>query len=102
MEKIELPDECKVILLAISRTGFIMPNHMDDTDKWLDVLSLYGFVQGPKNEQQQYIRAELTQKGKVYLTLNPELKNPSFWDDKHAIVDHVFNILGLMNPFQWG
>ena len=37
MEKIELPDECKVILLAISRTGFIMPNHMDDTDKWLDV-----------------------------------------------------------------
>ena len=52
MEKIELPDECKVILLAISRTGFIMPNHMDDTDKWLDVLSIYGFVQGPKNEQQ--------------------------------------------------
>jgi len=100
MEKIELPDECKVILLAMSKTGSIMPNHMDDTDKWLEVLSLYEFVQGQKNEQHQYIRAELSQKGKVYLTLNPELKDPSFWDDKHAIVDHIFNILGLMNPFQ--
>lgn len=77
-----------------------MPNHIDDTDKWLEVLSLYGFVQGQKNERHQYIRAELSQKGKVYLTLNPELKDPSFWDDKHAIVDHIFNILGLMNPFQ--
>ncbi len=41
MEKIELPDECKVILLAMSKTGFIMPNHIDDTDQWLDVLSLF-------------------------------------------------------------
>lgn len=77
MEKIELPDECKVILLAMSRTGFIMPNHVDDTDKWLEVLSLYEFIQGQRNEQHRYIRAELTRKGKVYLTLNPELKNPS-------------------------
>ena len=29
---------------------------------------------------------------------NPKLKDPSFWDDKHALVDHVINIIGAIIP----
>lgn len=99
MDKIDLPNECKVLMLAMSKRSYIEPNHEDDIDKWLEVLEYHELITGTKNEQDLYIDAELTQKGHVYITLNPELKNPSFWDDKHAIVDHIFNLLGLLKPW---
>lgn len=97
MEKIELPDECKALLLAMAKVPHVCPNHKDDTDKWLEVLSYYGLVEGTRNSQGEYILARLSQKGKTYLTLNPELKNPSFWDDKHAIISHICNLFGIIN-----
>lgn len=99
MEKIDLPNECKAFMLAMSEHSYIEPNHNDDTDKWLEVLEYYGLIKGIKNEQDLYIIAELTQNGRVYMTLNPDLKNPSFWDDKHAVVDHIFNLLGILKPW---
>lgn len=99
MDKIELPNECKALMLAMSEHPHIEPNHKDNSDKWLEVLEYYGLIKGMKNEQDLYIIAELSQKGRVYMTLNPELKNPSFWDDKHAVVDHIFNLLGLLKPW---
>lgn len=99
MDKIELPNECKALMLAMSGKPHIEPNHKDDTDKWLEVLEYYELISGAKNEQGLYMIAELSQKGRVYMTLNPELKNPSFWDDKHAVADHVFNLLGLLKPW---
>lgn len=98
MEKIELPDECKALMLAMSNVPHIEPNRDEDLDKWLRVLEYYELVKGIKNEQDNYIIAELSDKGKVYLTLNPKLKNPSMWDDKHAIIDHVFDLLNLIKP----
>ena len=99
MDKIELPNESKALLYAMSEHSHIKPNLNDDTSKWLDVLSYYELIEGTKDEQGKFITVSLSQKGKVYLTLNPELKNPSFWDDKHAVVDHIFNLLGLIKPF---
>ena len=99
MEKIELPNECKALMFAMSNVSHIQPNRNDNSDQWLRVLEYYGLVKGVKNEQDNYIMAELSDKGKVYLTLNPKLKDPSFWDDKHAIIDHVFNLIGAIKPF---
>jgi hypothetical protein len=83
----------------MSEHSHIEPDLGDDTSKWLEVLSYYDLIEGTKNEQDKFIIAFLSQKGKVYLTLNPELKNPSFWDDKHAVIDHVFSLIGLIKPF---
>lgn len=99
MDKIELPDECKALMLAMSKESHIEPNHNDNSDQWLCVLEYYGLITGVKNEQDCYIIAQLSDKGKVYLTLNPKLKDPSFWDDKHAVIDHVFNLIGAIKPF---
>jgi hypothetical protein len=99
MEKIELPDECKALLYAMSENLHIEPDLGDDTSKWLEVLSCYELIEGIKNEQGKFIIASLSQKGKAYLALYPDLKNPSFWDDKHAVIDHVFSLIGLIKPF---
>lgn len=98
MDKIKLPEECKALLYYMSDKTHIEPEHNVESDKWLEVLEYYELVTGVKNEQGHFIIAELTPKARVYMLENPKLKDPSFWDDKHALVDHVINIIGAIIP----
>ena len=98
MDKIKLPEESKALLFLMSDKSHIEPNISGEATKWLDVLEYYGFIKGTKNMQGNYIIAEITQKGKVYLIENPKLKDPSFWDDKHKLLDHLIGIIGIIKP----
>lgn len=98
MEKIELPDECKFILLCIANKSF-RPTLKEEEKGWLAILEKEGLIELIKDAKGGCITSKLTTNGRAYLTANPKLKNPSFWDDKHALVDHLINFVGLIKPF---
>ena len=98
MEKIELPDECKFILLCIANNTF-HPTLKEEEKGWLAILEHEGLIKQIKDAKGGCIISELTTKGRAYLAANPKLKNPSFWDDKNALVDHLINLVGLIKPF---
>ncbi len=92
MSKSQLPDECKLILVAINNRTF-HPSFSPKEKGWLAILEEESLITVTKDTQGGYIKGELTNKGLAYLTQNPELKNPSFWDDKHAVIDHFINVI---------
>lgn len=98
MEKIELPDECKFILVSIANKTF-KPTFKPEENGWLAILENENLIKLTKDSKGGYITGKLTTRGLAYLTSNPKLKNPSFWDDKHALVEHLINIIGLIKPF---
>lgn len=98
MEKIELPDECKFILLSIANKKF-QPTLKEEEKGWLAILENEGLIEQKKDAKGGCIVSRLTTKGIAYFADNPQLKNPSFWDDKHALVDHLINFFGLIKPF---
>ena len=98
MNKIELPDESKLLFVGIANKKF-KPTFKQEETAYLSVLEDNRLIKQKKDEQGNCIQAELTTKGLAYITMNPQLKNPSFWDDKHAVVDHVINFIEALNPF---
>lgn len=98
MERIELPDECKFVFISIANKTF-QPTLKEEEKGWLAILESEGLIKQIKDTNGGCITSELTTKGRAYLAANPKLKDPSFWDDKHALVDHLINFLGLIKPF---
>lgn len=92
MDKIQLPDESKFILVGIAKHLFC-PSHTPEENGWIAILEEENLISVTKDTVGGYIKGELTTKGRAYLATNPELKNPSFWDDKHAVVDHFINVI---------
>lgn len=92
MDKIQLPDESKFILVAINNHTF-KPSFTPEEKGWIAILEEENLVTITKDTQGGYIKGKLTTHGLAYLTQNPELKNPSFWDDKHAVIDHFINVI---------
>ena len=98
MDKSELPDESKLLFVGIANKKF-KPTLKQEETAFLSVLEKNGLIKQVKDSQGNCIKTELTTEGLAYITMNPQLKNPSFWDNKHAVVDHVINFIGALNPF---
>lgn len=89
MEKINLPKSCKKILRAIKNNEYDRIPVQDTAD--LLFLENNGLVRVVWCEFGYAVIANLTEKGIIYLHINPKLKNPSIFEDKN---------FGLIQQFQ--
>ena len=82
MDKIELTTKSKRILLALSKNEELEYKDSDENDYLLleqeGLINLDWTFDGPL--------PDITNKGKAYVHVNPELKNPSIWDDKKYLI----------------
>ena len=93
MEKIKLTKRGKEILLLLSEKKY-KPQEMDKEE--LNLLTIEGLGKGNKISGDVYITYQLTDYGKAYLLSNPQLKNPSIFDDKKYIVTTIISIIALI------
>lgn len=92
MEKKELTKNAKLFLRAISQGKEIPVN--DSTQRDLILLKEEGLIRF-QIAMEGYEYPEITQKGIVYIHMNPELKNPSIWDDKKYWITTAISVIAL-------
>ncbi|MDE5783044.1 MAG: hypothetical protein K2H97_01800 [Prevotella sp.] len=92
MEKIKLTKRGREILLLIKENRY---NLTKSDYEELNLLTVEGLGQGTKAYGDSYINYRLTDKGRAYLLSNPQLKNPSIWDDKKYIITTGVAIIAL-------
>ena len=93
MEKTELTYKAKLVLRVINsgrNFPFIKPFRDD-----LILLQEEGLISLIKSED-DHLYAYLTSKGVKYLLLNPDLKNPSIWDDKKYWITIGISVVALI------
>lgn len=95
MEKITLNDNCKKLLKEIKSGSYqnIIESDIED----LEFLKTMGLIDAVAITPEYVVR--LTDKGKAYLHSNPDLKNPSIWDDKKYWINTAISILALIVAF---
>ena len=95
MEKITLNDNCKKLLKEIKSGSYqnIIESDIED----LEFLKTMGLIDAVAITAEYVVR--LTDKGKAYLHSNPDLKNPSIWDDKKYWINTAISILALIVAF---
>ena len=92
MDKIALNDNCKKLLKEIKSGSYqnIIESDIEDL-KFLKTMGLINAVA----ISPEYV-VSLTDKGGAYLHSNPNLKNPSIWDDKKYWINTAISILALI------
>ena len=94
MERIYLTKSCKRILQAIKNKKYSNIPKNDTED--LLLLEQMGLVDVKWCEFGFAIIVNLSNKGVAYMRVNPELKNPSIWDDKKYWINTVISVLALI------
>ena len=93
MEKIKLNDNCKRLLKEIKSGSYQVGLDSDFED--LNILNTEGFIKATRTLK-GYVITGLTDKGRAYLHSNPDLKNPSIWDDKKYWINTAISIFALI------
>ena len=93
MKKIKLNDNCKRLLREI-KSGIYREGIKSDLED-LNLLKTLGFINSVKTKD-SYVVIGLTDEGSAYLHSNPNLKNPSIWDDKKYWINTAISILALI------
>ena len=92
MEKIALNDNCKAIINAIKNDTYEERN-ADSED--INLLHTLGFIDVTSTKDGDFVDG-LTDKGREYLHSNPDLKNPSIWDDKKYWINTAISFAALI------
>ena len=92
MDKITLNDNCKRLLKEIKRGSYqdILEPDIED----LNFLKTKGLINAVAITPDYVV--SLTDKGKAYLHSNPNLKNPSIWDDKKYWITTAISFAALI------
>lgn len=93
MEKITLNDNCKRLLKAIKDDGYQVASKSDIED--VMTLKALGLIDIIQTKDGIFIDG-LTDEGRVYLHSNPDLKNPSIWDDKKYWINTAISVFALI------
>ena len=94
MEKIYLPKSCKKILRKIQNNEYDRIPVQDTAD--LLFLEHNGLVRVVWCEFGYAAIANLTEKGIIYLHINPKLKNPSIFEDKKFWINTAISVAALV------
>lgn len=93
MEKIKLNDNCKRLLNEIKNGSYQVASDSDTDDViTLNVLGIIDITQ----TKDGIIIDGLTDEGRVYMHSNPDLKNPSIWDDKKYWINTAISVFALI------
>lgn len=93
MEKIKLNDNCKRLLKEI-KSGLYQDILEPDIED-LNFLKTEGLIDAVVITTDFMVKG-LTDKGRAYLHSNPNLKNPSIWDDKKYLINTVISLIALV------
>ena len=93
MDKITLNDNSKRLLKEIKSGSYQEGLESDLED--LNFLKTRGFIKATPTFS-GYIITGLTDEGKAYLHSNPNLKNPSIWDDKKYWINTAISFAALI------
>jgi hypothetical protein len=93
MEKIKLNDNCKRLLKEIKNGSY--QEGLDSDLEDLNLLDTMGFINATKTFS-GYVVTGLTDEGRAYLHSNPDLKNPSIWDDKKYLINTAISVIALV------
>lgn len=93
MEKIKLNDNCKRLLKEIKSGSY--QEGLDSDLEDLNLLDTMGFINATKTFS-GYVVTGLTDEGRAYLHSNPDLKNPSIWDDKKYWINTAISVFALI------
>ena len=94
MDRIELNYNCKQILLLLRSNRKNEISNVDNDD--INLLIILDLISAVKLTDGNYCNPLLTEKGRAYIHWNPELKNPSIWDDKKYWITTSIAILSLI------
>lgn len=95
MDKIYLNDNCKAIIYAIKNDTY---EERDADSEDINLLHTLGLIDVTYTKDGDFVDG-LTDKGRAYLHSNPDLKNPSIWDDKKYWINTAISILALIIAF---
>ena len=95
MERIELSKRSKNILFALKANKYPATIPAEDIND-ITVLIEEGLIKATSLLNNHYSAASLTQKGKAYLQCNPQLKNPSIWEDKKYWITTSISVLAII------
>ena len=95
MERIKLSEKGKMILNAIHNNNGSEKQYLKEYDE-IQTLIFYDLVSGDELMDNSFWDIQLTPKGEEYFRLNPNLKNPSIWDDKKYIITTIISSLALI------
>ena len=93
MEKITLSDNCKRLLKEI-KSGLYQDILEPDIED-LNFLKTEGLIDAVAITTDYMVKG-LTDKGRAYLYSNPDLKNPSIWDDKKYWINTAISVFALI------
>ena len=93
MDKITLNDNCKKLLKEIKSGSYqnIIESDIEDL-KFLKTMGLIKAVATTTG----FVVTGLTDEGRAYLHSNPDLKNPSIWDDKKYWINTAISVFALI------
>ena len=93
MEKITRNDNCKRLLKEIKSGSYQEGIESDLED--LNFLNTKGLINAIQTLN-GYVITGLTDEGRAYLHSNPDLKNPSIWDDKKYLINTAISVIALV------
>lgn len=93
MDKIKLTPRCKSILLGLKEKSY---EPIKEDQGALLLLRELGFIAGNRLSSGEVYTCRITPKGEAYLYENPQLENPSIWDDKKYIITTSIAVLALV------
>lgn len=93
MDKITLNNNCKRLLKEIKNGSYQIGLESDIED--LNFLNTKGLIDAIQTFD-GYVITGLTDEGRAYLHSNPNLKNPSIWDDKKYWITTAISFAALI------
>lgn len=93
MDKIKLNNNCKRLLKEIRNNSYCNGIESDLED--LNLLKILGLIKAVATTT-GFVVTGLTDEGRAYLHSNPDLKNPSIWDDKKYWINTAISVLALI------
>ena len=98
MEKVDLSKKCKKILSQLRGNKRELLYKDGDYEDIKYLISI-GFITGCELMHNNYTNLKLTDKGRQYLYENPNLKNPSIWDDWKYWITTAISFAALIVSF---
>lgn len=98
MEKIKLTPNAKKILRELKHADYPQVIFKEDNDDMM-LLADYGLITLSKSTgwfAGSYNCQGLTVKGRAYLYANPQLKDPSIWDDKKYWITTAISFIAII------
>ena len=93
MDKIKLNNNCKKLLKEIKNDSYC--NSLESDLEDLNLLKTLGLIKAVATNT-GYVVTGLTDEGRAYLQSNPDLKNPSIWDDKKYWINTAISFAALI------